>query len=198
MDTTTAEDSASTVAEEPVLPAEVAEVSVESAEAAEAAPADPLAEALAEVAKWKDQAYRHAAELDNFRKRMARETQEARQYANADLLRSLLPITDNFDMGLESARLENDKSIIYIGMNMVARQMQEFIKEQGATEVLPGPGAAFDPHQHEAISQEPSDEVAEGAVLRCARRGFKLKDRLLRAANVVVSSGVAKVEAAAE
>jgi molecular chaperone GrpE len=159
---------------------------------AETAPLDPLAEAQAEAAKWRDQAYRHAAELDNFRKRMARETQEARQYANADLLRSLLPIMDNFDMGLESARLENDKSIIYIGMNMVARQMSEFLKEMGVTEVESSPGAAFDPHQHEAISQEASAEIAEGSILRVARRGFKLKDRLLRAANVVVSSGPAQ------
>jgi molecular chaperone GrpE len=153
---------------------------------------DPLAEVQAEAAKWKDQAYRHAAELDNFRKRMARETQDARQYANAELLRSLLPIMDNFDMGLESARLENDKSVIYIGMNMVARQLQEFLKEFGVTEVQPEQGAAFDPHQHDAISQEPSADVSDGAVLRCARKGFKLKDRLLRAANVVVSSGVVK------
>jgi molecular chaperone GrpE len=160
----------------------------------EAAASDPLAEAQAEVTKWKDQAYRHAAELDNFRKRMARETQEARQYANADLLRSLLPIMDNFDMGLESARQENDKSIIYIGMAMVARQMQEFLKECGVTEVEAAAGAAFDPHQHDAISQEPSTEVAEGAILRCARKGFKLRDRLLRAANVIVSAGAPKTE----
>jgi molecular chaperone GrpE len=160
-----------------------------------AAPLDPLAEAQAEAAKWKDQAYRHAAELDNFRKRMSREALETRQYANADLLRGLLPIMDNFDMGLESARQENDKSIIFIGMSMVARQISEFLKDCGVTEVAPEAGGVFDPHQHEAISQEASDTVAEGAVLRCARKGHKLRDRLLRAANVVVSSGPATEEA---
>lgn len=182
--------------EETPQPATAAEAADRStgAEATAAAPADPLAEAQAEAAKWRDQAYRHAAELDNFRKRMAREAQDARQYANADLLRSLLPIMDNFDMGLESARLENDKSIIYIGMAMVARQMQEFLKECGVTEVEAATGGAFDPHQHDAISQEPSADVAEGAILRCARKGFKLRERLLRAANVVISAGAPKAQ----
>jgi molecular chaperone GrpE len=180
-----------TPAEDEILPPTSQADASPTPEDTPTAPLDPLAQAQAEAAQWKDQAYRHAAELDNFRKRMARETQDARQYANADLLRSLIPIMDNFDMGLESARQENDKSIIYIGMAMVARQMQEFLKECGVTEVETSPGSAFDPHQHEAISQEPSAEVAEGTVLRTARKGFKLRDRLLRAANVVVSSGPA-------
>jgi molecular chaperone GrpE len=170
------------------------EVTPEATEATEAAPLDPLEAALAEASKWKDQAYRHAAELDNFRKRMSREALETRQYANADLLRGLLPIMDTFDMGLESARQENDKSIIYIGMNMVGRQIVDFLKECGVTEVIPAAGSTFDPHQHDALSQEVSDTVAEGTVLRCTRKGFKLKERLLRAANVVVSSGPAKAE----
>jgi molecular chaperone GrpE len=180
----------------PETAAEDTELPVDPAPAAEApaeTPMDPLAEAQAEAAKWKDMAYRNAAELDNFRKRMARETQEARQYANADLLRSLLPVMDNFEMGLESARLENDKSIIYIGMSMVARQIQEFFKENHVEETEAA-GKPFDPHQHDAISQEPSDTVPEGTVLRVARKGFKLRDRLLRAANVIVSSGPAKAE----
>jgi molecular chaperone GrpE len=189
MDTATPEDTASPTEE---LQDAALETNLEDTAAETAQSADPLTQAQAEASKWKDQAYRHAAELDNFRKRMARETQDARQYANAELLRSLIPIMDNFDMGLESARQENDKSIIFIGMSMVARQMQEFLKEQGVTEVSAEKGSAFDPHQHDAISQEPSTEVTEGAVLRCARKGFKLKDRLLRAANVIVSSGAVK------
>jgi hypothetical protein len=72
-----------------------------------------------EVDRWKDLAYRSQAELDNFRKRSAREAQETRAYANADLLRALFPIIDNFDMGLEAARAESEKSMIFMGMSMV-------------------------------------------------------------------------------
>lgn len=157
------------------------------------APVDPLAAAQAEADRWKDLAYRNAAELDNFRKRMARETQEARSYANADLLRSLFPILDNFEMGLEAARAESEKSMIFMGMSMVHRQMTDFLRDSGVSEVNPA-GQAFDPNLHDAVSQEASETVAEGVVLRVARKGYTLKDRLLRPATVIVSSGVPKQE----
>ena len=157
---------------------------------AKAAPADPLTEAQAEATRWKDLAYRNAAELDNFRKRMARETQEARTYANADLFRSLFPILDSFEMGLEAARAESEKSMIFMGMNMVQKQLQDFLKDFGVQDLYPA-GQSFDPNLHDAVSQEPSSEVAEGSVIRVMRKGFMLKDRLLRPATVVVSSGPA-------
>lgn len=159
------------------------------------APADPLEAALAEVTQWKDMAYRNAAELDNFRKRATREAQETRSFANADLLRSLFPILDNFEMGLEAARAESEKSMIFMGMNMVHRQITDFLREQGVQEVE-ALGKAFDPNLHDAVSQEVKTDVAEGTVLRVTRRGYKLKDRLLRAASVIVSSVPAPEEAA--
>ncbi|MFZ4596863.1 MAG: nucleotide exchange factor GrpE, partial [Verrucomicrobiaceae bacterium] len=79
-------------------------------------PADPMAELQAEMERWRDLAYRSQAELDNFRKRVAREQQETRSFANADLLRSLIPIMDNFAMGLDAARAESEKSIVFMGM----------------------------------------------------------------------------------
>lgn len=154
------------------------------------AAADPLAQAHQEAAQWKDLAYRNAAELDNFRKRAAREAQETRAYANADLLRSILPVLDNFEMGLEAARSESETSMIFMGMSMVQRQLADFLRDMGVQEVE-ALGRVFDPNLHDAVSQEASDEVPEGTVLRVTRRGFKLKDRLLRAASVVVSSGPA-------
>jgi molecular chaperone GrpE len=155
-----------------------------------AAPTDPLSEALAEMERWKDLAYRSQAELDNFRKRSTRDIQDARAYANSELLRSLLSVIDNFEMGLESARQESEKSIIFIGMSMVYRQIQEFLRDNGAQEVE-AVGKPFDPNLHEALSQEASATTPEGTVLRTLRKGYKLKDRLLRPANVVVSSGPA-------
>jgi molecular chaperone GrpE len=140
------------------------------------------------VAKWKDLALRNAAELDNYRKRVARDMQDTRAYANTDLLRDLLPILDNFEMGLDAAKAESEKSMIYIGLSMVRRQLADFLRDVGVEEV-PGQGAAFDPNVHEAVSHEPSTDQPEGTILKVMRRGFKLKDRLLRASTVAVSSG---------
>jgi molecular chaperone GrpE len=154
------------------------------------ASADPAAALQAEMERWRDLAYRSQAELDNFRKRVAREQQETRAYANADLLRSLIPILDNFAMGLDAARAESEKSIVFMGMSMVHKQIEDFLREMGVVEIE-AQGKVFDPNMHEAMAQEASADVPEGTILRVMRRGYKLKDRLLRAACVVVSSGPA-------
>jgi molecular chaperone GrpE len=159
-----------------------------SAPVEEAAPLDPITALTQEVDRWKDLAYRSQAELDNFRKRSAREAQETRAYANGDLLRALFPIIDNFDMGLEAARVESEKSMIFMGMSMVNRQIQDFLRDSGVHEIE-SQGKVFDPNLHEAVAQEVSPDVAEGTVIRVTRRGYKLKDRMLRAASVIVSSG---------
>lgn len=141
-----------------------------------------------DVAKWKDLAYRSQAELDNFRKRVAKEAQDTRAYANSEILRSMIPILDNFEMGLQAARADSEQSMIFMGMQMVHRQFQDFLKDFGVQEVE-AVGKVFDPNVHEAVSQESSNEVPEGQVLRMTRRGYRLKDRLLRPASVIVSSG---------
>lgn len=154
----------------------------EAAEEAEKAP-------QGEVEKWKDIAARAQADLDNFRKRMAREKADAILYANQSLLEQLFPIIDNLDMGLKAARdTEGDSSIIFQGMSMVYKQLRDFLTDQGV-EVVEADGKPFDPNLHEAIKQEPHDAVPEGHVIHTLRRGYRLRDRLLRAANVVVSSG---------
>lgn len=171
--------------------AAAAEATTTQPPTAEAPPADPMAELQAEMERWRDLAYRSQAELDNFRKRVAREQQETRSFANADLLRSLIPIMDNFAMGLDAARAESEKSIVFMGMSMVHKQIEDFLRDMGVQEIE-SQGKPFDPNLHEAMSQEASAEVAEGTILRVLRRGYKLKDRLLRASSVVVSSGPAK------
>lgn len=143
----------------------------------------------AEIEKWKDVAARATADLDNFRKRMAREKFEAIQYANRGLLEQLLPIIDNFEMGLKAAEsVEGSGSIILQGMSMVRKQLEDFLGEQGV-EIVASDGVAFDPNVHEALKQENHESAPEGQVLYTMRRGYRLKDRLLRAANVVVSAG---------
>ena len=144
---------------------------------------NPLAALEADVMKWRELAVRTAADLDNFRKRSAREREDAIRYANQGLLEDLLPVIDNFEMGMLAAS-QDKSSMIYIGMDMVRRQMNDFLGNQGVTEI-PAEGQMFNPNVHEAVAQEPGDE--EGRILRVHRRGFMLRDRLLRPATVVVA-----------
>ena len=149
---------------------------------------DPLEEAIKEAAHWKDLAARNQAELDNYRKRMAREKSDAIKFANGSLLSELLPVIDSFQMGLTAAINEDPDSIISKGMEMVQKQLEEFFSSQGAV-AISSVGNEFDPNLHEAISQESSDKVPNGHIITEIRKGYTLNDRLLRAANVIVSKG---------
>lgn len=141
-----------------------------------------------ELAKYKEMALRAQADFDNYRKRTAREREETMRYANARLLESLFPVIDNFELGMTAARNAEDGGTIVAGLEMVYRQLQDVLKDNGA-EVIDAEGQAFDPNLHEALGHEASDEVAEGQVLRQIRKGYRLRERLLRPANVIVSSG---------
>lgn len=168
-------------------PPEAAETLVETTEAetAQDAPAlDPWEELEADAAKWKDLSLRTAAEMENLRKRTAREREEAIRYSNQRLLEELLPVIDNFEMGMQAAS-QDTTSMIYIGMNMVRKQLHEFLSSQGVEEI-PTTGN-FDPNLHEAVAQEDFAAGEEGRILRVTRLGYKLRDRLLRPASVVVS-----------
>jgi molecular chaperone GrpE len=157
-------------------------------ETEETAEVDPWEQLEAEAAKWKELSMRTAAEMENLRKRTAREREEAIRYANQRLLEELLPVIDNFEMGMQVAA-QDTSSMIYIGMDMVRKQLAEFLSNQGITEI-PTEGE-FDPNLHDAVSQEPS-EKPEGEIIRASRRGYKLRDRLLRPASVVVAAASEK------
>ncbi len=154
---------------------------------------DPLTAAQDEAAKYRDLALRGQAEFDNYRKRAAREKEDAIRFANSRLFESLLPILDNFELGLAAARNDAQGSSILMGLDMVFKQTQDFLADFGVN-AIEAVGQKFDPNQHEALAQEPSADVAEGIVLRQVRKGYKLRDRLLRPANVVVSTGPAAPE----
>jgi len=154
---------------------------------------DPASSLEADLMKWRELAMRTSADLDNYRKRVARDREEAMRYANQSLIEELLPIFDNFEMGMQAAAGE-ENSMIYIGMDMVRKQFAEFLAAHGVTPVEVAPGDEFDHATQEAVAQEPSDEIEAGRVLRVVRRGFMMRDRLLRPATVVVSSGPATQE----
>jgi molecular chaperone GrpE len=169
--------------EAPVVAADSDSAPTSSTEDAAPAP-DPWEELEAEAAKWKELSLRTAAEMENLRKRTSREREDAIRYANQRLLEELLPVIDNFEMGMQAAS-QDTKSMIYIGMDMVRRQLNEFLSSQGVEEI-PTAGT-FDPNLHDAVAQEETAAAEEGQILRVTRRGFRLRDRLLRPAGVVVA-----------
>ncbi len=145
----------------------------------------------ADLDRFRDLAMRSQADFENYKKRAAREKEEAIKYANRDLLERLVTIVDNFELGLEAARGEGERSPIYSGMTLVLKQLKDFLADNGL-QPIEAVGQKFDPNLHEAIAHEPSNEFPEETVIRQTRRGYRLKDRLLRPSTVVVSSGPAK------
>jgi molecular chaperone GrpE len=163
--------------------------SVASAPSAEPAPAEDDCEGLqADLDRFRDLALRSQADFENYKKRSAREKEEAIKYANSSLLEKLIAIVDNFELGLEAARAEGEKSPVFSGMSMVLKQLMDFLTDSGL-QPIDATGQKFDPNLHEAIAHEPSEKFPEGIVVRQTRRGYKMKDRLLRPSSVVVSSG---------
>jgi len=152
---------------------------------------DPMVGLQADLDRFRDLAMRSQADFENYKKRCAREKEDAIKYANSSLLERLLPIIDNFELGLSAARGEGAQSAIYSGMNLVLKQMNDFLADNGA-QPIEAVGQKFDPNLHEAIAHEPSDKVPENQIIRQTRRGYRYKDRLLRPSSVVVSSGPGK------
>jgi len=151
---------------------------------------DATAGLQADLDRFRDLALRSQADFENYKKRSAREKEEAIQYANKSLLERLVAIIDNFELGLTAAKEEGKQSPIYSGMVLVQKQLNDLLAESGL-QSIEAEGKMFDPNVHEAIAHEPSDQVPEEIVLRQTRRGYRFKDRLLRPAKVVVSSGQA-------
>jgi molecular chaperone GrpE len=151
---------------------------------------DPMAGLQADLDRFRDLALRTQADFENYKKRSARDKEDAIKYANSALLERLLGIIDNFELGLSAAKEQGAGSPIYSGMLLVQKQLNDLLAENGL-QPIEAEGKTFDPNLHEAIAHEPSEQIPEGVVLRQARRGYRFKDRLLRPSRVVVSSGPA-------
>ena len=154
---------------------------------------EQLAELITRAAKadehW-DRLLRTAADFENFKKRAARERQEAAQSATAALILKLLPVLDHFEMAQAAAQSESapqdGTAALQDGIAMIQQQLRGILAETGLEEV-DASGRAFDPTLHEAVSQLETAEVPEGHVFQQIRKGYKLRDRLLRPATVVVA-----------
>ncbi|MGO8764835.1 MAG: nucleotide exchange factor GrpE [Limisphaerales bacterium] len=138
---------------------------------------------------------RTTADFENFKKRAARERAEAVQFANASLIQKMLPALDGFEMALAAAQSARDEksASLQAGIAMVQSQIKNILAEAGLEEI-DATGQAFDAAVHEAISQQETAEVPEGRVVQQVRKGYKLRDRLLRPATVIVARKPAKPE----
>ena len=154
----------------------------------EEVPVPPVAEE--EEESLRDQFIRLQADFANFRNRTQRERLELYQRANEDLFLELLPVLDHYEMGLQTAEQHHADKAVVDGFRMVYDQ---FLNVLGKFNVRPvdAVGQPFDPHLHEALTHMPSDEYPEEVCSNQVRRGYLFGERLLRAAQVVVSSGPA-------
>jgi molecular chaperone GrpE len=177
-------------------PIEEQPAGAENARLPAAAPETPLTPAQLEdlqarAAKaednW-DRLLRTTADFDNFKKRAARERQDAVKFANESLIQKLIPILDNFEAAQASAQSSGADAIqsLKAGIAMVQQQLKSVLAEAGVEEIEAG-GKPFDPNLHEAVSQQETAEVPEGHVAQQLRKGYKLRERLLRPATVVVA-----------
>jgi molecular chaperone GrpE len=135
-----------------------------------------------------DRLLRTSADFENFKKRAVREKQEAVKYANEGLLHKLVPVLDNLDMALAAAQTAGSDAnqSLQAGVAMICQQLKSVIAEAGLEEV-DAVGKPFDPNLHEALSQQETKDVPEGQVIQQVRKGYKLRDRLLRPASVIVA-----------
>ncbi|TAN38710.1 MAG: nucleotide exchange factor GrpE [Verrucomicrobia bacterium] len=136
----------------------------------------------------KDQLLRLQADFDNFRKRVQRERVESQQQAAAQLITALLPAMDHFLLGLKNIQAHAQDKTLVMGFQMIYGQLMEALQQAGLAP-LAVEGQPFDPNQHEAVTTIASEEHPEGTVITEVRRGYTLGGKLLRAAQVIVSSG---------
>ncbi len=155
----------------------------------EVAENDPVKELEKALSEEKDRTLRLYAEMDNVRRRAARELVDERKYSGMEVIRAILPAMDNLQRAIEAAEKLNADDPLLEGVRMVLQQMSDALKKNNCTkiEALKQP---FDPNFHEAISQMPSAELPENTVMIVAQDGYILNGRVVRPSQVVVSKKV--------
>ena len=149
--------------------------------------AKELEQAREMVCELGDRILRMAAEQENFKKRMQREREISLKYAEESILRELLPSIDNMERAMEQGR-NADAATLLAGVEMTCNGLLSTLEKIGL-KPLDAVGQPFDPNFHEALAMEASDDVAENVILKEYQKGYMFKDRLIRAAKVVVSTG---------
>ena len=151
-----------------------------------------IAELEARCAEYKDLYMRKAADFENYRKRMIKEKQEAIDYANTGLLVDLVQVLDDFDRAIAAAETaeEGSAAAAFIeGVAMIRKQMASMLESKYGLVYYPSPeGEPFDPNIHEAIGRVPAEDATEPVVQAECRKGYKLKERVIRVAQVIVKT----------
>ena len=145
-----------------------------------------LAEAEAQRDEYLDDLRRVAADFENFRKRAARDQENLVARAHERLVKELLPVLDDLERALEAAA-EHEEAKLEEGVRLVGRQLRQTLEKEGLEEIQTD--GHFDPHVHEALLSQPSEEE-DGAIIQVLQKGYRLGDRVLRPARVVVSEGL--------
>ena len=170
-------------------PQQAAEPSQGAEGAEQTAGAEQVVESLRqELAAAQDRSLRLQAELENLRRRHARELQDLQKYAPLPLVKDLLSVRDNLERAIEAAEKLNEASALLEGVRLVATQLDNVFQQHGIQEIA-AVGEPFNPERHEAISSQPSAEHPAGTITALAQTGFMLHDRVVRPALVMVSSG---------
>ena len=143
-----------------------------------------------ELGQNADRLLRLQAEMQNLRDRTSREITDVRRYASLPLLRDLLPVVDNMTRAIESAENSEETGSLLEGFQMVRQQLLTTLQQHHCTEIE-ALGQPFDPNLHEAILQQPSDEHLAGVVIMVTQPGYQLHDRVVRASQVIISTGPA-------
>ena len=141
------------------------------------------------LAEANDKYLRLVAEFDNFRRRTAKENLTLIESANNKLLEKLSEVVENFDRALAEENQGNPEDFVK-GVGMIKSQFDGILKDFGLKEINPE-GEQFDPNMHEALMQQPSEDVPEGTILNVFQKGFQVKDKVIKHAKVIVSAGQA-------
>ncbi len=165
---------------------EEAKESPEQPPAADAT-ADEVARLSREVEEWKDKFLRAKAEQQNLLRRVANEREEAILYGNADLLRSLLEVADDFDRTIEAAESAGVENSLLDGVKIVRNKLEKLLVDN-SVQAIGAQNEPFDPNRHQALMSQPSAEHEPGTVLQEVQKGYTHRDRVLRPAKVIVST----------
>lgn len=150
---------------------------------------EQLAEAERERGQFKNMAMRAQADLQNYRRRAAEEQAELRRSANAELIRKLLEVVDNFDRALEMLPADAADGW-HEGLALVRRNLMNILETEGVSKIEAA-GMQFDPWEHEAVFHQETTDAEDGVIIAVTREGYRLHDRVLRASQVIVAKAPA-------
>ncbi|MDR0534856.1 MAG: nucleotide exchange factor GrpE [Puniceicoccales bacterium] len=163
---------------------------VEVGTAGETSPATDNRAPDEEILRLRDALARSQADLDNYRRRVTREKEELRKFATQSLVEEFIPVLDNLAIGLATAGRHPEAAPVTEGFKMIASRIRAVLEQNGLAEINPV-GQAFDPNAHESVSLAPHDTIPDHHVASVLRVGYRLHERLVRPATVVLSSGPA-------